>query len=983
MEKPDSASQKLRLLGEITSKLLELTNLSDIYKYIIECLQEQYPDTVILFVSVEEEKNETRLETITGLENSLLSKIINISGFNPIGKTYKLTKEHYAYFNSGNFIEFKGGLTAFTGDQFPQFAAKTIEKLVGLHRIYTLGIKKGNNLFAAIHFFTFNKMVIEDSSFIEAVALQSGVIIQKKMTEDELHESKLSFQSLFEKGPIGIAYHRMIYDKFGKPKDYHFIQANESYQTLTGVNPVGKLVTEAFPGIENDPFDWIGTFGEVAKTGKEIRFQQYLQTNNRWYDCVGYQYKPDHFVAAFLEITDYKNAEKKLFESEQNLQTLFDTMTEAVALNEMVFNNKGEMIDYRIIKVNKAYYSIVKQPEEQVIGRLATELYHMPAEMIHNFWLGHKENKVTISTEMKNPIGDQYYLVSTSPFSDNKFVTTFFDITDRRKAEEALRKSETSYIEIFENSPIGIWDEDFSALKNRFAELRQSGVTDFRAYLDTHPEEVEFLASLVKITNINNASVKMLECESKEQLLSGINLFFTEESLPVFKEELIVLEAGANHFECEIPAMSPKGNEIILQLSLSVPAEHANTMSRVLISCEDITERKKVERELIQAKEKAEESDRLKTAFLMNMSHEIRTPMNGIIGFLGLLSEPDLEQESIREYIEIVNQSGQRLLDTINDIIEISKIETGEIQIKMEEVDLTEVMQFQFSFFKKQADEKGLTIKITDQVQKDLCMILSDKHKLEGILTNLLKNAVKFTETGGIEFGNYLKGDSIHFFVRDTGMGIPPNRIEAIFDRFVQADISSTRGYEGSGLGLSIVKAYVQALGGTIRVRSEINKGSEFSFSIPFKTSSKQIGSEAETMTTVPNSMEKDTVLVAEDDDTCYQFLKIILSRENIRLLRTKNGLDTIKTLKENPEISLILMDTKMPGMDGLEATRLIRQFNKTIPIIAQTAFAFSVDAEKCRDAGCDAYLSKPINRNDLMATIQKYRSKTKTEENG
>gem|GEM_PF-879848 len=384
----------------------------------------------------------------------------------------------------------------------------------------------------------------------------------------------------------------------------------------------------------------------------------------------------------------------------------------------------------------------------------------------------------------------------------------------------------------------------------------------------------------------------------------------------------------------------------------------------------DISHRKMVEEELVKAKDKAEESDRLKSAFLMNMSHEIRTPMNGILGFISLLEEPDTDEESRKGYIDIVNKSGQRLLDTINDIIEISRIESGELNVKMEEVNIEELMKFQYDFFRPQALEKNVDFEMHEYVKGASAIIQTDRHKLNGILTNLIKNAVKFTTHGFIKIGSKIENDSVEFYVKDSGRGIPANRVEAIFDQFVQADISITRAHEGTGLGLSIVKAYVQALGGKIGVESKEGKGSIFRFSIPFISSKSEAVPDFNREIDAESSLKGLTILVAEDDEPSYQFIEVILAREGANIIRTEDGRGTIEALKANPSIHLILMDIKMPGMDGLEATKRIRQFNTSIPIIAQTAHAFVGEKTNAHEAGCNDYISKPIDKDKLLDII-------------
>ena len=387
---------------------------------------------------------------------------------------------------------------------------------------------------------------------------------------------------------------------------------------------------------------------------------------------------------------------------------------------------------------------------------------------------------------------------------------------------------------------------------------------------------------------------------------------------------------------------------------------------------QDITERKINEQVLIKSKEKAEESDRLKSAFLMNVSHEIRTPMNGILGFINLMKEPDLSEEERRSFIEIVNKSGERLLNTINDIVEISKIEIGDIKIVEEEINISELIQFHFNFFKLQANEKGIELRLTQLIEGTQAFIKADKQKLDGILMNLIKNAIKFTAKGTIEIGSYIESNKLYFYVSDSGKGIPQDKLESIFDRFIQVELGNTRGYEGSGIGLSIVKAYAEALKGDIQVKSELGKGSTFIFSIPYSpvVESQKVIRNNENEKAMKT---KPTLLIAEDDEVNYYFLENILSKE-FRLLRAKNGEKTVELFRDNPEVALILMDIKMPGdYDGFETTRKIREKNQMVPIIAQTAYAMESDKMKVLEAGCTDYISKPYSPNKLISLVKKY----------
>lgn len=386
-------------------------------------------------------------------------------------------------------------------------------------------------------------------------------------------------------------------------------------------------------------------------------------------------------------------------------------------------------------------------------------------------------------------------------------------------------------------------------------------------------------------------------------------------------------------------------------------------------------ERKIKEEELIKAKEKAEESDRLKSSFLANMSHEIRTPMNGILGFLSLLEQPDLTSETKDRYIKILQKSGERLINTINDIIDVSKIEAGQISVTLTDIDINHLMNYLYNLFKPETDEKGLELILKNPFNNDKIIIKSDKYKLNTILTNLLKNAIKFTDVGSVEFGYSIIKDNIKFFVRDTGIGIPENKQKIIFDRFTQVDDSPlSRTYEGSGLGLTLAKAYTEMLDGYIWVESELGSGSTFYVLLPYNPVTEQISSTITQSEIKPlRSGNKIKILVTEDDDISFEFVNILLVSEGYEVIRAFSGIEAIKLFKKYPDIALIIMDVKLPLMSGYTATSKIREFDSKIPIIAVTAYALSPDRDKALEAGCNDYLPKPITRTALLEVLNKY----------
>jgi len=402
-----------------------------------------------------------------------------------------------------------------------------------------------------------------------------------------------------------------------------------------------------------------------------------------------------------------------------------------------------------------------------------------------------------------------------------------------------------------------------------------------------------------------------------------------------------------------------------------------NTKERIC-SLIDITERKKEEEALKKAKEKAEESDRLKIAFLANMSHEIRTPMNAILGFAQLLNIKQHSAEKIKEYTDIIKNKGHILIKLIDDIIEVSKFEAGKLSISKSECNLDELLHELYGFYNEEKIYKGkenLEIRLKKPEKDDLKTVYTDPGRLQQVLSNLINNALKFTDKGLIEFGYYQKSkNTLEFYVKDTGIGLAREQQKFIFDRFRQVEETTTRQYNVSGLGLTISKGIVKLLGGKIRVKSEPDQGATFFFTIPFEKTAKKVKpADVEYETYRNYNWQDKVILVAEDEEVNYQFLEAVLEKTQAKLLHAKNGKQAVDLCKSINKIDLVLMDIKMPEMDGYEAASQIKQFRKKIPIIAQTAFSMEDAEKKCKKAGCVDYIPKPIEIATLFSKINKY----------
>jgi PAS domain S-box-containing protein len=389
----------------------------------------------------------------------------------------------------------------------------------------------------------------------------------------------------------------------------------------------------------------------------------------------------------------------------------------------------------------------------------------------------------------------------------------------------------------------------------------------------------------------------------------------------------------------------------------------------------DISVRKKIEEELVLAKERAEESDRLKSAFLANMSHEIRTPMNGILGFSALLSKKDLNGEEQRNYIRMIEKSSARLFNLINEIIDISKIESGQMEVQNVATSIKEQLENAYELLKPDAEKKGLILAYQNGSSAKNEVITTDSEKLYSIITNLLKNAIKYTDHGSVEFGYAIKEEFLEFYVKDTGVGIPGNKLEAIFERFVQAEPVVLQARQGAGLGLSITKAFVEMLGGRLWVESEMGKGTVFYFTLPCQMQGER-KSQIENTSPATGLSPRDRtlkILMAEDDETSQMLLSVLVQEFSNDILISRTGTEAIEMYRNHPDIDLILMDIQMPEMDGYEATRQIRKLSKEVIIIAQTAYGIMGDREKAIESGCDDYMTKPISFDTLSGFIHKY----------
>ncbi|MBN2814798.1 MAG: response regulator, partial [Bacteroidales bacterium] len=376
---------------------------------------------------------------------------------------------------------------------------------------------------------------------------------------------------------------------------------------------------------------------------------------------------------------------------------------------------------------------------------------------------------------------------------------------------------------------------------------------------------------------------------------------------------------------------------------------------------------------LTTTKERAEESNRLKTAFLHNISHEIRTPLNAIIGFSGLLGSRGLEQDRKDEFVSIITQSNNQLLSIIDDIINISHIEAGQMKISAEKTDFGLILTNLYHQYLPLSEKTGIKFNIIASCPDNETGIITDESKIISVLTNLLNNAFKFTSRGTIELGCIIRNDKLEFYVRDTGPGIPQSEQQRIFERFYQVENTTAKLYGGMGLGLAIADAYVRLLGGQFLLDSSPGKGSRFAFTIPYVKASEDNSVQHGSTARSEKQAGKKTILVAEDEDSSYAFIQAVLNPLHYKVIRAANGHEAVEICSKHSDIDLVLMDIRMPVKNGYESTEEILRFRPGLPIIAQTAYGYASDRSTAFAKGCVDYITKPFSKDQLISVVRKY----------
>ena len=624
---------------------------------------------------------------------------------------------------------------------------------------------------------------------------------------------------------------------------------------------------------------------------------------------------------------------------EEYLKAYWKNTVNAIQDVILIINN-----DFEIEDINQAGLDLTGKKKEDILGKKCYQVIHNVNDATEFCplckSLRTKKAESVIHYEEKF---NKWFSLKSSPVFDHhgniiRFVDVMRDITDLKKQEGAVEESEEKYRAMYQNAPLAYQSLDING----------------------------------NIIDINPMWGKTLGYEKDEVIGKWFGDFLHPDFVEHFRFNFPRFKAKGSISNVQFRMVKKDKTEIFVSFEGCIGYTPEGNFRQTYCTFKDITEEIQAKEELVIAKEKAEESERLKSAFLANMSHEIRTPMNGILGFANLLKEPGLATSEQQRYIEIIEQGGERLLNIINDLISISKIEARQMEVAISEVNVNEQLEFLLEFFKPEAKGKGLDLQMRIPDNSANLFLKTDKEKLYAIFTNLIKNAIKYSKKGCITFGYNVEDDMLYFYVKDEGIGIARNKLEAVFNRFEQADTSINRPYEGAGLGLAITKAYVEMLGGSISVTSIPGQGSEFFFTLKNQTTlQKDIKNDLISDHSC-GVLEDLTVIIAEDDEVSLLLLDKLLSECCKKIFTATNGNKVLELLEQNPDTDLILMDIKMPVMDGLKTAEIIRKNNSMVKIIAQSAYAFAEDEHKAIESGCDAFIKKPIQKDILKLTIKR-----------
>ena len=783
----------------------------------------------------------------------------------------------------------------------------------------------------------------EDFQWFSSLANIISICIELRKAKDRVVREQSFLSNLFHFMPLGYIRMSVVRDENGQLLDYKITDVNKAcsrFFARPAETYIGVLASEIYPDFSSQLLFLKEVLDNNSYREKDIFFPQ-TELYTHW---IVYSPEKDEVVGLFTDSTEAVKTNRALDRSEKLFKSIFANIPAGVE----IYDKDGFLIDLN----NKDLEIFGVENKQDVIGVNFFENPNVPQHIRDRV---RDEDLVDFRLNYSFERAEGYYhpdrrdtidiYTKVSKLYDNEgnfngYILISIDNTEQIDAMNRIRDFENFFLLISDYAKVG-----YAKLNL----LNRKGYAIKQWYKNLGEEEDTPLADVVGV-------YRNMHPEDRERIFD----FYRE-----------VRKGNRKHFQGEMriyrPGKKNEWNWIRMNVVVTTYNPEENEVEIIGINY-DITELKETEKELILARDKAEMMDRLKSAFLANMSHEIRTPLNAIVGFSQLLPSAETAEEK-KLYSDIINQNSDILLQLINDILDLSKIEAGTLEYIKRPMNLGEVCRTIYTVHKERVKE-GVTL-VFDNEEEDLLME-GDQNRIMQVITNFLTNASKFTYEGEIRFGFGRMDKDIRVYVKDTGIGIEPEKVDHIFERFVKLNSFA----QGTGLGLSICRMIIEKIGGEIGVTSELGKGSTFYFTIPYEETGEhgKFFKESKVVSkgnTVNRVQQIKKILVAEDVESNFILLKNLIGRE-YTLLWAKDGVEAIEMYKQY-QPDLILMDVKMPRMDGLEATHIIRSYSKEIPIIALTAYAFEADKELALEMGCNDFVTKPISERTLRKALDKY----------
>ncbi len=831
----------------------------------------------------------------------------------------------------------------------------------------------------------------------EAIRNESGKIYKiqgafqditlKKIAEEELRKSKHDLEDFFE-NDISANY---VVSTSGE-----ILNCNKTFLTLFGFKSKADVIGFDITSLFRYPNKRFIMLNKVREQGKVENYEvEFVSADGKviyaMINAIGIFDKNQQLEKIrgyVIDITNKILAEEELRKHEQLLSSVMDTQQELIC---------RFLPDTTLTFVNKAYCNIFGKTESELIGRKFLEVvpesdWDDITSKLNSF--NKKNPKITFESHAIKADGSIILIEWTDVAIFNEegkiveFQSVGRDVTEQKQTakellflsnlNEILRKIAVDYLNL-PVSEVNTFITKSLGEIGKFIKADRVYIYDYNWQLHTSSNTYEWCEDEIEpqIENLQDVS------------LNDVPHWWNthKQGLPLIIEDVIALDES----DVVRQILEPQGVKSLITIpimdnghclgfvGLDYVQDYHNPSKRekdVLFVFADvlINIRKRTESnmDLLKAKEKAEESDKLKTAFINNISHEIRTPLNGILGFGQIISESELSKEKRSEFFKILEKSSTRLMNTVDDYMDMAILVSNTMEVNKTKFALESVLVTLAEKMKNLCSDKKLELKLEAPIEFGDVTVNSDPELIKKIIEKLVDNAIKFTNEGSITLGYCENPNNIEIFVNDTGIGIEDDKLDLIFEMFKQADVSMTRGHEGSGLGLTIARGMASLLGGTLNVTSKMGAGSTFTLTLPIEVENK-VGLEDILLTTSQKGMKEPLILIAEDDDLNFLYLEVLLNELNYKHIHAVNGNEAVDFCRKNADISLILMDIKMPVMTGDEATRQIREFRPELPIIATTAYAQTGDGHRFLEAGCNDYLPKPITKEKLEAIIRKY----------